>query len=345
MKKTIIFVDGTYPEAYDDQSIGQKALGGTEASVIRIAQILSKKHQVLVLQQHRRHITQASHSLCFSPLSSDELPSADVVVVLRKYPLAINLRAKLPDARIFLWIHTYKSHEYVLKRPGLAKHNIDIICNSKTHLKDTDKKLNSGIFGRMMSLFCRQINVQCCYNPIPEPNANIMASGGSRDLNKLVFLSSPNKGLAQTLACFEVINRTMPDLRLYVANPGYKQSDDAMVENTHVLGSLPHLDMMTHLNQALCVFYPQDSFAETFGLIYAEANAYGTPVLAHDIGAAREILDPNNPLIDVNEPEQVLQLIKQWQLDFPSIKYNASFNVDNIEKQWSAVLFSPDLTS
>ncbi len=55
---------------------------------------------------------------------------------------------------------------------------------------------------------------------------------------------------------------------------------------------------MQHIRESLCVFYPQTQRCETFGLVYAESNAVGTPVLAHDFGAAREVLSSPDQLIN-----------------------------------------------
>ena len=154
-----------------------------------------------------------------------------------------------------------------------------------------------------------------------------------------MFFSSPNKGLKQIAECFLKINNILPDLRLYIANPGYKSSSEINFNaNVTILGSLPHHKMMEHVSQSLCIFYPQDSFAETFGLIYAEANAYGTAVLAHDIGTAREILHENNQLIDANNTEEILEVIKDWQTTYPSVGYNENFSDEAIFSQWNKLL-------
>ena len=55
--------------------------------------------------------------------------------------------------------------------------------------------------------------------------------------------------------------------------------------------------MCTEVRSALCVFYPNFVLPETFGLVFAEASAVGTPVLTHDCGAASEVLaDPRQLL-------------------------------------------------
>ncbi len=334
-KRTILFLDNTYPKAYQLSTLIEQAIGGTESSVVKTALILSQKYNVIVAQKFRDTLHAENDSLCFIPKSKMDKTKPDFIVVLRKYPLLKELKKQFPQAKLFLWLHTYKNTEYVFKRMGLSKTNTTLVCNSKTHAKHTAKILNNSFLGSLFSLFSNKTKVAYCYNPIAKPDKPPI----KRDINKLLFFSSPNKGLKQVVKSFNAINKKIPDLRLYIANPGYK--DDKSIElnkNIIVLGSLPHQQMMQHVAESLCVFYPQDSFAETFGLIYAEANALGTLVLAHDIGAAREILHENNNMIDAQNSKQILEVIKTWQEQLPMVEYKMCFNDESVFKQWGELL-------
>ena len=330
-KASILFLDNTYPKDYQVSTLEKQAIGGTESSVVKTALILCKAYNVFVAQKFRKDEHRENKSLSFIPKAHMHKLDPDFIVVLRKYPLLKGLKKQFPKAKLFLWLHTYKNTEYVFKRAGLSKTDTTIICNSKTHVKHTAQILNKSFLGSLFSLISKKTTVTYCYNPITKPEKPTI----KRDSNKLLFFSSPNKGLKQVVASFNAINKKLPDLRLYIANPGYK--DDKSIElnkDIIVLGSLPQQQMMQHVAESLCVFYPQDSFAETFGLIYAEANALGTPVLAHDIGAAREILHPNNPLIDANDYQQIEKMIIAWQKDFPQVAYKQDFGDDSVFKQW-----------
>jgi glycosyltransferase involved in cell wall biosynthesis len=334
-KPCILFLDNTYPKAYQLSTLKQQAIGGTESSVVKTALLLSKEYNVFVAQKYREDEHRESESLSFIPKSQMHKINPDFIVVLRKYPLLKKLKKKFPKAKLFLWLHTYKNTEYVFKRVGLSKTDTTIICNSKTHAEHTAQILNKSVLGSLFSLFSKKTKVAYCYNPIAKPKKPTI----KRDINKLLFFSSPNKGLKQVVECFNTINKKLPELRLYIANPGYK--DDKSIElndNIIILGSLPHHQMMQHVAESLCVFYPQDIFAETFGLIYAEANALATPVLAHDIGAARETLHGNNNLIDAQDNKQILEVIKTWQKQLPVVEYKQDFNDESVFEQWGNLL-------
>ncbi len=333
--KTILFIDNTYPHAYQLSSLTEQAIGGTESSIINTAHILSRFYSVFVAQKYRNENHKESENLSFIPKKNINKLSPDYIVVLRKYPLLKNLHKHFPNAKLFLWIHTYKNSEYVFKRFGLARTNTTIICNSKTHALDTHALLNTKTIAPVLSLFTKETKVQYCYNPVKLPEV----SGVKKELNKLLFFSSPNKGLDQVIKCFQHLVTSNSELKLYIANPGYKPDSEVKnSKNIVILGKLAHKEMMKNVKSSLCVFYPQDSFAETFGLIYAEANALGTPVLAHDIGAAKEVLHKNNELVNANDYRQISKTIKQWQEQPPKVEYNQKFSNDYILSQWNRLL-------
>ncbi len=335
-QRRILFVDVTHPKAYDEQTLTSQPLGGTEASVIRTAGILASRHQVCVAQKARSSMYQASQNLQYLPLEMAlETFAADEVVVLRKFPTLKKLRQHYPGAGLHLWLHTYKNAEYALKKPLLQNLGAGIVANSRTHRRHLDQILNRSLAGKVLGLGRSPVPVSHCYNPVPVP---ALGTPVQRDINKLIFLSAPNKGLEQVLDAFAAARRKMPALRLYVANPGYRPDARVAARSGIVpLGALPHQAVMRHVAESLCVFYPQDSFAETFGLIYAEANALSVPVMACDVGAAREILHPANPLVAANDYAAQLDLLRQWQKQPPAVARRVEFSAAAVARQWHKV--------
>ena len=333
----ILFADTSHPKPYGFNDLAAHAMGGTESSLLRTAQILHHHgHQITVYQKNRLHNEIQNGIQLIGPDTLATLEQVDHVIILRKFPQVLVLQKQFPKAQFHLWIHTYKNWEYVLKRGIRLKQPWQLITNSKTHAAHCDKILNQGVLGTIYNLFTPRISIKTCYNPVPVPSTSNNTE--HRDLNKLLFLSAPNKGLNQVLKTFQQINQHLKDLQLYIANPGYRKDQPENIPNVHYLGALPPEAVKQHIATSLCVFYPQNTFAETFGLIYAEANALGTPVMAHDIGAAKEILHPNNGLIDAEDINQITETLVNWQLKLPEVSYREAFDIPAVFQQWSEAL-------
>lgn len=335
MKPSILFVDSTYPSEYDFTSLSTQGLGGTESSLLHTAKILQNNGLSVSILQHCRQRETVQQGVRLLTLETVFENQFEHVVILRKFPRLQEYQKHFPKAKFYLWLHTYKAREYALKR-CLPTRPFTVICNSKTHAKQLQKMLNQGLLGRFISLFRKPTPVTYCYNPVPDYGKTI--NKPKKKINQLIFISAPNKGLNQVLTQFQKLSQNQPDLTLLIANPEYRKTDQTAQHNVHYIGSLPKPELLQKIAESLCIFYPQDSFAETFGFVYAEANAVGTPVLAHDIGAAKEILHPQNPLINVQNFQQIQQTINHWQQSPPHITHRQQFDESNVFKQWQKTL-------
>lgn len=277
----IVFLDTVSPMPYDTRSFGQRAVQGTEASVMRIADCLGAW-----VMQHNR-LTAWDR---YRPVQ--RLDGAEHVVVIREPRALAPARELFPNAQLHLWLHDKL-------RPGskrgrrlrhsaeiLRAAKVSIICVSDTHRQDVVNTLRwAGIDGLPV---CRR------YNPL---DVTLQPDGSPFDDRQLVFFSSPNKGLPFALDAFGALRRAMPDLRLVVGNPGYKADALAALPGVEFLGPQPQAVMHSQVRRSLCTFQPNFRIPETFGLVYAESHALGTPVLTHDFGAAAEV---------VSDPRQIL---------------------------------------
>ena len=333
----ILWCDSSHPAAYDFNTLAQQAIGGTESSVLRLAELIAASHHRVTVFQHARRQQQQQNGVEFiGPQQKKQLQAVDVIVVLRKDRQLTDWQQRFPEARTFLWLHTTKKREFVLKR--LLGHNRRsvFIGNSQTHAQHLIDQLHHNLFGRFLSAIgVPRMTVDFGYNPVPQPK---LPKPVKRQSNQLIFLSAPNKGLTEVLRHFKQVKAALPAMRLLIANPGYRDQTEIKQAGVEVLGALPQTELWQHVAASLCVFYPQTTFAETFGLIYAEANGLGTPVLAHDIGAAREILHPNNPLIDCHDSQLVIKTLQQWQKNLPAVHYRDIFSEQAIHRQWSELL-------
>ena len=139
------------------------------------------------------------------------------------------------------------------------------------------------------------------------------------------------------LRTFERVREDRPSLRLCIANPGYIALEpDLSMSGVEVLGPLPHHEVLAHVRTAFCVFYPQSGFKETFGLVFAEANALGTPVLAHAVGAASEVLGDARQLVNADDPEAVrarpARLVRRGSP--PRWGVNPQFRLSRVAQRW-----------
>ena len=282
MSRTV-FLDTVSPRPYDTRSFGQRAVQGTEASVMRVADAMGAW-----VMQHNRGSAWERY------LPVQHLATIENVVVIRE-PRALSLARELfPNARVHLWLHDKmrpgSKRGRRLRRTSelLRAANVSVICVSDTHRRDVLKTLLwAGIPG---------LPVCTRYNPL---DAALRPDGTAFDDRQLVFFSSPNKGLAFALDAFGALRRAMPDLRLVVGNPGYKADALAAIAGVEFLGPQPQALMHDQVRRSLCTFHPNFRIPETFGLVFAESHALGTPVLTHDFGAAAEVVGDPRQLLPV----------------------------------------------
>ena len=280
----IVFFDPTGRNPYDSGTLHREAMGGTEATVVRVADALG----ALVVQHNR-----ASASGRYLPPRLDR--AVTHVIVNRDSRALPRVRELYPNARVHLWLHDRvrprsKRARRIAGDAGILRDlAVRVICVSDTQRHAVEAAL------RWMRVSDR-VSACTIYNPVDD---DLQPDGSPIDDRKLVFLSSPNKGLNFTLDAFRAVRRAMPDMRLVVGNPGYKAGVATRLDGVEYLGPQPQQRVHAEARTALCTFFPNFVIPETFGLVFAESKALGTPVLTHDCGAALEVL---------GDPAQVLPL-------------------------------------
>jgi len=325
----VVFFDPCCPKPYDAATLRTQGLGGSEASVVRVAEALARERVETWVMQHNRAAPSsaaAQRAAYVSTAQAAEISKPDAVVVLRNPDALVPARHEFPDARLYLWLHDLGNADFaraILEH--CAETRAEAIAVSHwyaAHVSD-DEELN------------RRLRPRVIYNPIDD---DLPRPAAAFDRDKLAFLSSPQKGLAATLRLFERARVEInADFRLFVANPGYRESGVSGERNVVDLGALPHAQAIEHARNALCVFYPNDVYPETFGLVFAEADAVGTPVLTRDVGAAREILcDPREVCASANE---VLARLEAWYRGArPAVRAKPEFLTSNVVKSWLALV-------
>jgi glycosyltransferase involved in cell wall biosynthesis len=279
---SVLFFDPSCQRPYDTRTLHQQATGGTEASVTRIADALGA-----FVMQHNRTEPYGSY------LPPSRIAGIEHVILNRDSRALPRVRELYPDAKTYLWVHdqlnpgSKRGRRLARTAQHLRDRSVTVICVSDTQRRGVEATLRRIRVDDVV----RAVTI---YNPV---NDDLVPDGSAFDERKLVFFSSPNKGLAFSLDAFRALRRRMPDLRLQVGNPGYKIRKSATIAGVEYLGPQPQERIHREVRSALCTFFPNFVLPETFGLVFAESKAVGTPILTHDCGAAAEI---------VGDPQQVL---------------------------------------
>ena len=281
----VLFYDPACQQPYDTRTLQAQALGGTEATLVRVADALG----AWVMQHNRTQDWQRY-------LRPQRLAGITHVVVNRDSRALQFVQQHYPGARVYLWLHdrlqprARRARWLAATVPLLRATALTAVCVSDWQRSGVEATLRSiGVADLVRAL--------TIYNPVDDA---LQPDGTPVDPEKLVFFSSPNKGLNFTLDAFRELRRALPRLRLAVGNPGYRKVGAVQSVGVELLGAQPQSRMHLQVRSALCTFFPNFLIPETFGLVFAESHALGTPVLTHDCGAAAEIVADPRQLLPVS---------------------------------------------
>ena len=286
----VLFYDPVCRRPYDTRTLRTQAMGGTESTLVRVADALD----AWVMQHNRSEDWQRYRR-------PQALAGIAAVVVNRDSRALPFVQRTFPGAQVYLWLHdrlepgARRARWLAATAPLLRQLAVTAVCVSDSQRAGVEAVLA----GSGLAAVVRALTI---YNPVDDA---LQPDGTPVDAGKLVFFSSPNKGLAFALDAFSALRRRMPELRLVVGNPGYKRAPPTARAGVEYRGALPQARMHEEVRSALCTFFPNFLIPETFGLVFAESHALGTPVLTLDCGAAREVLA---------DPQQLLPLRAAYRL-------------------------------
>ena len=309
----ILFYDQVCPAPYTYADLTTKPMGGSEASVLRIAAALLERGYTVTHRQKG---------------DGQAMPDpgrVTHVITVRSPGHCVLMTEQYPKARHMLLLGDYSSPNDYKYTHLLAQAGVEVILVSEHHKDHWITTMR----GHGVIQFPK---VSRIYNPIDDD----LVPRAEPNPNKLVFFSSPHKGLERTLQLFQLLRRQNPGFEISIANPGYYPlPKDLVGEGVRVLGPLPHPEVMREVSDALCVFYPNTVFPETFGIVFAEANALGVPVLAHAFGAAPEILYHPSEYMDTNNIPGVIEKVMAWHSGMrPRVRGKKEFRMSEVIRQW-----------
>lgn len=326
--KVVLFIDEVCNKPYDPHVLATEALGGTEATVVRVAEGLA------ATGLFRVQVEQRCRSDVYEPRENDDGAGyahigwedhADYVISLRSPETLRRAKERFPKARHFLWNHDLMGVDTA--KGIMSQSGFEAIAVSNFHKQQMQTVLGPQGYGPD-----RHFPIKVVYNPIDD---SLMPDSTPVDRNKLVWTSSPHKGLDYARAVFSRLLTFNPNFKFFVANPGYLPNVEMSDFNVIPLGALPHREVIKHLRESLCLFYPNYVFPETMGICLAEANAVGTPVIAHPIGAATEVLYHPAETLDCRNPKSVIDRVMAWHSGTrPKVKANPKFRLSAVIESW-----------
>ncbi len=321
----VLFLDTTSNKYYDRFTLEKHALGGSEASVIRIAEGLGS----LGLKVG---VIEARIDPYFEPIIGQYafyFHSDDAVNLRTKHYVQVrgNTNPQLfPGAKKYIWLHDICTSENEWL-PSLKEHNTTVIGVSEFHKQN------------IKNTILEYDNVTHIYNPVPDEIYVDNSVTPDYDPNVMVWSSSPHKGLMDAIGLFKQVKAKNPKMQLIVFNPGYKNLDVetlSVIPGVSVYGSMSCKQVWSVVQKSLCVFYPTE-YQETFGLVAAEANALGTPICTNPIAGLNETVSSSQQLVDT--PQKVVDRVLDWsKCGRPKVLGNPEFRLSNVLEKWVRLL-------
>jgi glycosyltransferase involved in cell wall biosynthesis len=320
--KSILFTDFAASRGYTYNTLRSEALGGSEASLLRVAKLLGVDNDICVYQNADPYRGEARIDGVRHIGQEGLTQSPDIVIHFRTGVLMQDMKEEIPNARHIMWAQDF----FVKPEDLLCLEGEEVVVLSQAH------KLNLLQVCDIAKVSTKAIHV--VPNPV-EVDAQRQPKAGKR----LGFFSSPHKGLSQVIEHFTALSKAYEGINMVYANPGYIPSLDAAGASITNLGMLRHSRVLEEMSKCDMLFYPQTVFPETFGIVLAEANAMGVPVLSHDFGAASEVLrQPGNIVADCNNFATIEQSVLTLLQDKPEPILDLRFEMQTVADMWRKLL-------
>lgn len=321
----LLFIDSCAYKPYSRTTLQTEALGGSEASMIRVCSALAKAGCDVSLFQHvaDSRETEIIDGIRHVGMES-AFPTPDVVCHFRTCRDMAMWEQLYPDARHIMWTQDVLTPDVAFESEGK-----EIVCLTDWHRFQYSETCEAmGVKPKSVSYIYNMVEVD--------------GERQEKVKGRLGFFSSPHKGLEQVVEHFTRTQcNSTPDIHLVVANPGYlpDAARAATVPGVSLLGQLPHSRVMEELSKCEVLFYPQTVFPETQGIVLCEAAAMGVPVLSHAMGAAPEVLSaPGHQVVDCTNPENVRAALTKLLNEKPTVSLDPRFHVDAVVAAWKVLL-------
>ncbi len=284
----IVFFSEGIP--FTGETVFNRCLGGMESSLIYMAQELAKRgHDVSVFNSSTAEST--SRDVKYYPLDSfsgwKQIRDIDVAVSCRTFaPLRVPFNPKL----FLYWTGDAWNQPFVepLKNPEIRNRFDYIVLKSQWQMQTFVSHL--GVPADQCWVTRNGFNADY-YRDLPD----------TRNRHRLIYTSTPYRGLDVLLDMFPRIRKEEPDIELHLFSSmkvyNYTSKDDtalfgdiykkAKQPGVYLHKSIPQPELARELMQSGIMVYP-NHFEETSCVAAIEAQAAGVPVVTSKLAALAE---------------------------------------------------------
>jgi glycosyltransferase involved in cell wall biosynthesis len=330
----IVLIDASCPSPYSSRDLVERALGGSEACVVNICDALAQQGYDVIVAQHNRKDAEQTTGANYVPYEAlDHIDrDPDYVICFRKPVIVELVRKHWSKSKVILWAHDFNQNDIVTNFDLLKSVDAKIYGVSRFH----KTIMQDAILSQVKDI--GGVRVGFIYNSIAD---DLVRDATPVNPKKLIFFSSPHKGLNNTLRVFDRIHANDPSYELHVANPGYIEAEfEQLPPGVKILGKLPYAEVLKEVRSSFAVLHLNDKFPETFGMVNVEANAVGTPVLTIRRGANCEVLNPyQDQIVDIMDERAVMERLERWQSQGrPKVSCKPEFRRSAAIASWKKVL-------
>ncbi len=351
-KKTIVFYNAT-PAEFSGDEITKRGVGGAEGCIIDLAKELAGYYNVVVFCNCPRpgvydgvHYTHADNTDWMKKFTTDLL-----IVSRNTHLLAdVDFRKYFNIQQVCLWCHDMVE-SYVFDRLPKAIKNIDKVCAlSNWHWQNIENRFPGLIPEDKKLTISNGLDTEL-----------FKYSGEEKKRKKLVYTSTPFRGLDVLLELFPQIKEQVPDAELHVFSSmkvyGNKKVDKdkdfkelydkaKQMEGVVYHGTVPRKELAEHLKESALMVYP-NHYPETMCISVAESVVANTPVVTSKKAALPETIpEGTGYLIEPPQDEtykekfvettvRLLNYDEEWnKMREECSKYKDTFSWEKSAKKW-----------
>ena len=328
---------GSHPYKFDEEIYKTKGIGGSETALVEVAKWIKHKTFSRVIVFNDRDTVDVQES------GVEYRPSNTMGEYFSKYKPEVHVswrhNIKLTDAPTYLWCHD-------LYTPGGENHKnyVKHICLSEFHK-----------------------NYVQCEQLVPSEKIHISRNGVepkrfegldfTKDENKVVFPSSPDRGLDRAIRIVEIARQTNPNLELHAyygldnMKKGHQHFKDLAVKLEKMIAERPWVKFHGNVDQKTLAnelakspvwLYPAN-FIESYCITVLEAMYCKTFALCRHIGALKNTVKPfadrgwAKLLFNNAETEEDLRVWADELLDTLKRKPWENINMNEFDYTWEGV--------